>query len=661
IQMSAYVKDDNGKYIFVKNGGYYTYFDAANTAQTGQQRFSKIDGYAVASSAEIEDAKVNLFYFDDANTRTMIDYTRGSGDKGTLYVKGNGTSQLLQRFNKMTLGGFGTAFDNILLGDVLAIDADIYAPKDAAYIQANPTVTYYHYNAGVYLTADAEYRGTHPTEQFYILETVGAGNKILKKLAFLKITELGTRMDEIIKDMRITDIIDVVEFSQVETDTSTVINEKTDSWFVPYDPVYTVEIDNGTGGKTTERFSFVYNANGKYYRSAVLFEEATPQQKVLANTTYFKYVSLGNKNAISYAELVKTDKNASYLYYKDTTGNFIYNPAVTGVLMSKNMDKDNTNDTWNRLYYRSSTGATAADISAEAYKTPNLFVNLVSTANIKGEYVAYDPTILAHLDADIYFKYIDGYYLASADCIAQGQQTYAFNHDTGVYAPSTTGELYIKMTADAKGKYYYKNVDKEFSSAPSTTYAKELAESVYYKSATGKFVYIGGKYAPYDSANKSHEGLNRYTEKLGVLSHIGGVALINSTSGLYESWLSTDKVTVTLEKSANILRAFAKNDISMAKLDTAISKFTIGEIMAIEPGSIFEDFKNSTIDNLGKDLSAKLSTMSIGDMLEWGNIATMDENVKALISEVTLARFFGSITFDGTNFTIDILKMYEVA
>ncbi|MEG2450557.1 MAG: hypothetical protein RSB09_02365, partial [Clostridia bacterium] len=64
---------------------------------------------------------------------------------------------------------------------------------------------------------------------------------------------------------------------------------------------------------------------------------------------------------------------------------------------------------------------------------------------------------------------------------------------------------------------------------------------------------------------------------------------------------------------------------------------------------------------LGKDLSAKLSTMSIGDMLEWGNIATMDENVKALISEVTLARFFGSITFDGTNFTIDILKMYEVA
>ena len=79
-------------------------------------------------------------------------------------------------------------------------------------------------------------------------------------------------------------------------------------------------------------------------------------------------------------------------------------------------------------------------------------------------------------------------------------------------------------------------------------------------------------------------------------------------------------------------------------------------------GSLFYDFKNSKLDNLSRDVELKFTTMTMGELLTYANIAEIDATVKTAIAPITLESFFKSLKYSSTaGIVVDLEKAYGYA
>ena len=81
----------------------------------------------------------------------------------------------------------------------------------------------------------------------------------------------------------------------------------------------------------------------------------------------------------------------------------------------------------------------------------------------------------------------------------------------------------------------------------------------------------------------------------------------------------------------------------------------IKDIMDIDEDSLFSRFADSTIEQLSDKVEASFKEMSVGELLDYINISTVDQKVKAALTDVTLTNFFNSLTYkDAVGIVVDM-------
>lgn len=613
----TYTVDTNGTYVYIAQGNYYAIYNAANPAHSGATRYTK------TSDSESPD--------------------------------------LLQRFAGSSLTGFSSDFGSLVLSDVLDINPNIYTNVSESFISANPTNTYYYYSDGLYKEASPEYISAHPTDQFYMLSIEGSSNIILKKLAFVGIDNMASKMEEVINETYLADLIDV----SYNTIVGAYTDGTTEKYIVAPDETYSIQ-----SGDTISRYTFVYDTNGKYTKRPTTYEPALTAQLIPADAPS---ISFSYKQIYSTTEPVNPLDRYTWLaeggaavaekeltqnvFYLNASGEYERNPALTTYLA--------TQGRFEKLYYRETTDAAGEGVySEDVYKSNNLFVEIL------GNYVPYSPSNPAHAGQPLYYLYTDGYYPASVTQLNDDSVTkFYFDYTENAYVTTSNADcgatVYVKIapTPDDNGGtvqyngtdvFYYVLVDNTLLGSE-TLYSKVYCETIYRKSAAGEYVHFDGAYVAYSSENAAHNGLTRYDAVTGYLATLNQTALLTTDESRIR-YLSEDKVSVISEKSVPVLQAFARNKATISTLNDCISTLKVSDLMDLEPGSMFDDEKirNATLSTLSSVLTDTIGSMTIGKLLEWGNINNIEPAVKAILAHATLRDFFRSIKYDNGALVIDI-------
>lgn len=636
ISIDAYVENSDGAYVYIAAGGYYTLYDAANHAYATLTRYDRVNGYRIASDEEI--AADTGLYFYDYTLLSMNPYDASMGDKGTLYVSGEASNKILQRFSKVKISGFSDAMDNLLLGEIFDLDGDIYRSVDADYVAANPDAAYYTYENGLYKTA-ADHSDSSQT--YYIKVKNGTSNVILKRLALLSLDGMSSRMTEVINDTYLSELIEIVSYASAR-EFASGDNESDAKWIVAPSYEYSQQQSDGA----IDRFAFVYDNDGGYYRAAATYLEATDKQLAVSGAGTYSYVCIGDLTDYEKAALLASNPDIyQYLFYKaDGSSEYVFRPALNAYLISKN--------DFSKLYYRNSSGT---DYSFDKYYGHSLYVNIL------GVYIAYDAANPAMSDMIKYYKYENGYYPASADNIANGDVIYYFDYTTGSYVGAyTEGNCFdmrfIKINADGSGNYYYTKIDSYYTDG-TAKFAKQYCETLYVEDAAGGYVYYDNSYTAYSAPNPEHAALTRYNKAIGYMASYDEV----SASGTLDA-LSSDKIIVTREKSANVLKAFKNKNASIGNMNGVLNSLSLGELLTIEPDSLFDDeaVKTATLNNFSARIQTKFSNMNMGEIMELSGVSGVSPAIVAILKDVSIHDFFTSLTFDETkgSIYIDMEKLY---
>lgn len=603
IVMSQYVEDKNGSYVLTEDG-YYTLYRPGMTGT----RYKKLP---------------------DA--------------EGT-------SSTVLQRLAHTAIPDISNAFADLILGDALAVDVDAFEPvgnsafdKDATYYVFDETYGY-------------PKRATDVTEEnfdskkgsLYIRTYEGTGNAVLKQLAYVKVDETSVVMDSIIKDTLLSDIIDVAEYAVVKDYAS---GER--MWIIENDPYYSVDTDKD--GTVDKFYVYVYDGNGKYYRTNELYELATASQIKENGTQSYNYVSNNNASATSVAYFISKATNIYYF----SNGEYKRNDALTAYYIANNK-LDKLKATFSREI------AVGGSQTATVYKTSSrLYVNLF------GEYVLYDPSNPVHLGERLYFHYTEGYYLWSGDDAVESNKYY-FDYATDTFIEITdassapVGEpVYIKLPdTNGDGNFYFAHIDTG-NAEGKTTYSKRECEYIFKTTdkTENAFVFFNGEYVPYDAANDAHNGLQCYERYLGYLGN--DAANTGTEGGGSLAALSNISVEVITEQSPTLLLSLLAKHVSVGELNNVLNDFTLGEMMEIEEGSIFDDevIKNATIENLSSTITARIAEMTMGELIRYSSVKDIDAKIRTTLENVRLADFLAALKFDATSgqIVLDMEKLFGVA
>lgn len=498
-----------------------------------------------------------------------------------------------------SLENFSSAIDSLALGEVIEIDADVYSPASYEYIENHPTESFFYLDdtLGVYFIADDEYRKQHPDAQLYLISKEGSSAGILKKLAYTKVSKMGDAMQEVLEGMLLSNVINIYDHYIVESVADSEITEDARFFIPAYD--------------TAETYTFIYDSQGKYFKNNRVYLDATAEDLGTAGSISFVYAPVKNGDSeLSEIELAKIIAEQN-LYYKTDAGTYEYNLALCTYLLARNK-KEN-------IYYRKSVAASTADaITMDAYPSSPFAANLY--VEILGQRIKYSATNAAHAGLPILRLHES----SSKDFFVRlDEYTSDFNPDTDVL------------------------------------YSKQFVENIYFKNENGNLVFFNGAYTDYDADNELHKGLTRYNMRRGFVATKNQSYYMDGTE--YKSDLSPEKISVSQEKSAAVLRMLKKNKVTVKNMSDVINTAKIGDIMDITPDNIFDNdaLKNATINTMNTVLSDMLQSMTIGDLLDWGNITTIDSSVKDALKEVTLPNFFKSLSFanDGS-IIVDMEKVY---
>lgn len=612
IQFYKYTENPNGKYVKVVESDKYVYCDG--NAYFDSQRFTK-----EADGKYVEDANgkfAHPFYFtlynpaEHSSTLTRYDCAKEDASDPSY----NPSSNVLQRLAYSSLGDFSNAFSSLTLGDVMDIDIDLMV-QDETKIDGT---SYFYYDAAnsVYMrqndafdpsSVDAKYQNFKVTLE-------GESSAVIKRLAYVKVDNLSAAMEVVMKDMLLSELIDVYEFSTVKTRTDTDAVVESDRFIVP-----SVGKEKTVDGEEKD-YTFVYDKTGKYIKRNYRFEKVDLLSTPLtpSGTTKYKYEQI-------------TDPNDSALlvgnaYYHDVTKDeYVYNLALCTYVIAQNthvtITPPSTTLATDKIFKRVAS-ADADAIAATTYSDSNLYVLE------KGFYEPYDPSNLTHLNADIYER--------------------------------SDGACFVDASTPDDGTNAYKRQKNE------TLYSKQYCENIYVQDASGEIVIINNKPVVYNEAEHG-TSVQRYKTVVGYLAVANEVYLKNGS--VYESPLdhytpfaATNRVVVEYEKSEAVLRMLAKKQVTIANINDVIKDATIGDLMDLTEGSLFYDFKNSKLDNLSRDVELKFTTMTMDELLTYANIAEIDATVKTAIAPITLESFFKSLTYSKTaGIVVDLEKAYGYA
>lgn len=605
IQFYKYTENPNGKYVKVVESDKYVYCD--NNVYFTADRFEKNGEGNFVPSASGKFA--HPFYFTLYNpalhtesTLTRYDCTKKDSADPTFKP----SSQVLQRMAYSSLSDFSSAFSSLTLGDVMDIDIDILTQESPAV--AGTSYFYYDADNSVYLRQGDSFdpSSVDPKYQNFKITVEGESSAVIKRLAYVKVDNLSAAMEVVMKDMLLSELIDVYEFSAVKTRTDTDAIVKSDRFIVP-------SVGKETVDGEEKDYTFVYDKTGKYIKRNYRFEKKVDLSP--SGTTKYKYEQI-------------TDPNDSALlvgnaYYHDVTKDeYVYNLALCTYVIAQNthvtITPPSTTLTTDKIFKRvASTDADA--IAATTYSDSNLYVLE------KGIYEPYDPSNLTHLNADIYER--------------------------------IGGACFVDASTPDDGTNAYKRQKNE------TLYSKQYCENIYVQDASGEIVIINNKPVVYNEAEHG-TGVQRYKTVVGYLAVANEVYLKNGS--VYESPLdhytpfaATNRVVVEYEKSEAVLRMLAKKQVTIANINDVIKDATIGDLMDLTEGSLFYDFKNSKLDKLSQDVELKFTTMTMGELLTYANIAEIDATVKTAIAPITLESFFKSLTYSKTaGIVVDLEKAY---
>lgn len=591
VKFDQFTPDASGKYVKVVGDG-YVFYDSENVLMQGMQRFKKDSSSSPATYvADDNGSFVHDFYFTLYNIATHSDATLYARYDRT--VVSGASSKVLQRLAFSNVGDFSTAFDALTLGDVIDIDPDVLEVADAAYKLANPTVTYYAYDETNHVFKRDE------TGVYYV-SRAGESSAVLKRLAFVPVNSLSTALDTIIKDMLLSELIDVYEQYAVSVDTS--YNPSTT-------PAATIKekdrfIINPLGDESGKAYTFVYNQFGKYIARDYAFVPTPIANLTQTGTVRFAYKKLNSAPEVAFAA------TNGGVYYKHGE-EYVSNTALCVYLASIGK--------FENLYTRESV--TSGGIEAATYSNANakLYVE------VGGIYTPYDSTKLTHLGFDSYFVKT-----TSED-------------GSKFYVSTTTPNASDDMTYQYQGKY-----DDGNSKEP--LYSKVYCENIYVKSASGNFVFNGNEYVAYDAAK--HDGLDRFEQVVGYLATANETYV--KVSGAYAIALPHTQSMVAREggmireKSQAVIRMLATKKVTIANIDSVIKTATVGEIMEVSPDSIFEKFADSTINSLNANLQSTITEMSVGELMEFAGVSTSNAVVRSALKDVKLKNFFDSLTFNPT-------------
>ena len=609
IVMSTYTEAEYGSYVLVTSetgGTYYTLYNPSDPSHAGLTRYE----------------------------RTSVD-----GE----------SSAALQRLADVAIPDISAAFSEMVLGDALNVETDTFVPVAESSLTEGET--YYVFNAEfgypervVYHAAD--YTGELP--DFYERTYEGEGNAVLKQLAYVNIDDVSLAMDEIIQNTLLADIIDVVEYSVVREDADG------DSWLIRNDPAYTE-----TEGGVSTYYTYVYDGSGSFYLSDVLFLSATDSQLTGGTELTFGYKPYTNDTSESAAAFVAA--HGANIYFRNDKGGYEANPALVAYYVANNnvaalkaayyrtQDAD-ASDTVTVTVYDNVTGLTDG---SGLYVISNGAFNLSDgqiTASF-GSFVPYDPADPTHWGEELYFKYTDGYYLASSDEALSDETRYSFSFDNGIFSAAENGE-YIKLSSRTEENreetlYYFSSLDAGYKESY-TRYSKRECDVIFMENENGGWVNFGGEYVEYDAANGDHEGLTRYDR---VIGYIGNDAANTGGTGLDP--ISNVRVSVVEEKSPTILLSLLDRQITVGGMNDAVNTLTLEELMEIEEGSVFDNplLRGSTIEDLSANVSAMFTEMTIGELLVYSNISVSSE-ISYILQDVMLADFFGALEYDAASGTI---------
>ena len=599
----------------------------------------------------------------------------------TYYViVAEGTSHaIVKKMARLNIADIGNRMEDVIntmrLDEVINIDADVYEEVAST---SDTTKTYYRYDKGLYLEAPRDYINEHPLEdgnRYFVIASYGTSHIVMKKMAYLHITDLGNRMEDVINDLYLKDLMDIYEFDVIKDDTANygVKGE----YLVPYDDDYTTY-----DGDEAHYFSFIRDDNGKYYlRDTMHFALSETQAAALKTegTVTYKY-SLFDTSLIADALLdpntfseVIADlfESGGHGYYKDEAGKMHYNPALcTYIVIS------GRSELFSRLYTRKEAepGYTGETLILPIYSNPTYNGTKMLYVKVLGNYVEYSSANPSHADLDKYLLLSDGYALVE-DSTADTRDKYYLKADgtfsadsTGAYAGLTFIKNTVKHSKGGKNFYYYAPLDSEYDDAVGhgeviPTFSKQMASTTYIKTddeASATLAFYNKKLIAKDEVPDDAEDVVYVKETIGYVVKIkGDNAAVLAFLGLMDS--DTKKVAYIQPQSAPALKAFAVHDVKVNSLDAALKEFTISDMMNIAPDSLFDDkdIKNASIDDLGTVFQNKLKNMTIQNILDWGNITTLSDEVLAIIGEATLEDFFASLSYADGDIHVDIVTLYD--
>ena len=590
VKFDQFTPNASGKYVKVVGDG-YVFYDSENVLMQGMQRFKKDSSSSPAVyTADENGSFVHDFYLTLYNIATHSDATLYTRYDRT--VVSGASSKVLQRLAFSNVGDFSTAFDALTLGDVIDIDPDVLEVADADYKLANPTVTYYAYDETNHVFKRDE------TGVYYV-SRAGESSAVLKRLAFVPVNSLSTALDAIIKDMLLSELIDVYEQYAVSIDTAYNPTSTPASTIQETDRFIVKPLGYDESGKA---YTFVYNQFGKYIARDYAFIQTPVSQLTVSGNARFEYVKL---NSAAEATIAMSNGGVYYKHGEE----YVSNTALCVYLASIGK--------FDNLYTRNAV--TSGGIEAATYSDANLYVE------ISGVYTPYDSTKLTHLGFSSYFV----------------KQTKT--DGTKFYVSTTTPNASDDMT------YQYLGKDNDGNSKE-PLYSKEYCEDIYVKSATGAYVFNGNEYVAYDASK--HDGLDRFEQVVGYLATANETYV--KVSGAYAIALPHTQSMVAREggmireKSQAVIRMLATKKVTIANIDSVIKTATVGEIMEVTPDSIFEKFADSTINSLNSNLQSTITEMSVGELMEFAGVSTSNAVVRSALKDVKLKNFFDSLTFNPT-------------
>ena len=611
IVMSTYTKDPDGSYVKVSSkvgGTYYTLYNPSKPSHAGLTRYSKTETAGEASAA-------------------------------------------LQRLAGVTIPNISAAFSGMVLGDALNVEVDTFAPVS----DPQPGETYYVFNETlgypervVYKTETAE---PGVTVTYYERTREGEGNAVLKQLAYVKIDNVSEAMDGIIENTLLSDIIEVTEYTVAQYVPDGTPETDEDQWLFEADPNYT---ENG------KHYTFVYDGSGKYYMTDVAYLPATESQLTVLDEKTFGYKQYTDDTSKS-AEAFVVEHGAN-IYFPAGDGAYKMNPALVAYYVAKG-----NLSALQAAYYRTED-ADASDIdTVSVYKnvedlTDGSGLYVISNGAAFGSYEPYNPDDPTHWGEAIYFKYTEGYYPAS-----DGNGTHSFDFTTGSFSEAAGGGYILLEAKYEDGRtgadgstplalYYYSLIDSEYKEGY-TVYSKRECDYIFLENkANGGWTNISGEWEEYNEAIHGTDAA-RYDR---VIGYIGGNAANNGGTNL--SPLSTTKVTVIEEKSPTILISLLERQVTIGSLNETIDTLTIGEMMEIEPGSVFDNpaLSGSTVDGLSANINSMFTDMTIGKLLKYANIAVSPQ-VSYILQDVKLADFFGALEYSDGQLTVNMENLFGIA